>query len=100
VYGYDLSHNWPPTSANWTADLAGNRYQEAYVTSVGGDIYAGSYGYIWRIDAATGAVRRKLLLTSRILLPGDYLTRIAAAPGTLYAGVHGYTNSVALLTSG
>ena len=100
VYGYDLSHNWPPTSANWTADLTGNRYQEAYVTSVGGDIYAGSYGYIWRIDAATGAVRRKLLLTSRILFPGDYLTRIAAAPGTLYAGVHGYTNSVALLTSG
>jgi Domain of unknown function (DUF4157) len=100
VYGLDLSQNWAPTSAKWAADLSGNRYQEAYVAAVGGDVYAGSYGYVWRIDAATGTIPRQLLLTSRILLPGDYVTRIAAATGTLYAGVHGYVNSVALLASG
>ncbi|MGH3558003.1 MAG: eCIS core domain-containing protein [Mycobacterium sp.] len=98
VYGLDLSRNWAPTSAKWAADMSGNRYQEAYVAAVGGDIYAGSYGYVWRIDAATGEVTRKLLLTSRIWFPGDYVTRVAATtPGALYAGVHGYVNSVALL---
>jgi hypothetical protein len=97
VYGLDLGHDWDATSANWAADLSSNRYQEAYLAAVGSEIYAGSYGYVWRIDAATGTVLRQLLLTSRVLLPGDYVTRVAATDSALYAGVHGYVNSVALL---
>jgi hypothetical protein len=97
VYGLDLGHSWNAKSAKWQADLEDNRYQEADVIGVGGELYAGSYGYVWRIDAASGNVAGRLLLTSRILYPGDYVTRVAATQTALYAGVHGYANAVALL---
>ncbi|MEO7288842.1 MAG: DUF4157 domain-containing protein [Jatrophihabitantaceae bacterium] len=94
-YVYALTYgDWSRT--RWTANLAGNRYEMANLASFAGQLVAGSYGYLYRIDPNTGAIPRSSLLASAIGV-GDYRTRLVVehGTGTLYVGAHGYSYRVA-----
>ncbi|MGI8664666.1 MAG: hypothetical protein ACR2N4_01295, partial [Jatrophihabitans sp.] len=93
VYGISLT-DW--SRAAWEANLAGNRYAMVNLALAGNQLLAGSYGYIFRINPASGAVVRSALLTMSVGL-GTYETRVAFDPTGehLFAGVHGYTYKVA-----
>jgi hypothetical protein len=56
---------------------------------------AGTNGYVFGLDAPSGAVRNGLLLAESIGA-GDYATAVATDGTTLLAGTHGYVYAVAL----
>ncbi|HTZ44043.1 MAG TPA: DUF4157 domain-containing protein [Jatrophihabitans sp.] len=89
--------NW--SAVAWTANLAGNRYQPAELLAQDGQLLAGSYGYLYRIDPRSGAVLRSSLLASAVGV-GDYRTRLVADPdlGVVHVGTHGYAYQVASIT--
>ena len=60
VYGISLA-DW--SHAAWEANLAGNRYSMVNLALAGNQLLAGSYGYVFRINPASGAVVRSALLT-------------------------------------
>jgi len=80
----------------WTANLAGNAYQMAYLLAQPNGLLAGSNGYLYRIDPGSGAVIRSALLASAIGV-GDYRTRIVAgvSPEDVCVGAHGYAYQAA-----
>lgn len=92
VYGVSLA-NW--STAAWEANLAGNRYAMVNLALAGNQLLAGSYGYVFRINPASGAVVRSALLTMSVGL-GTYETRVTFDPAGnhLFAGVHGYAYKV------
>ena len=71
----------------------------ADLLSSAGQLIAGSYGYLYRIDPGTGAVARTALLASAVGV-GDYRTRLTVDPdlGVVYAGSHGYAYQAASIT--
>lgn len=92
VYGVSIA-DW--SQAAWSANLAGNRYAMVNLALSGNQLLAGSYGYIFRINPATGTVVRSALLTMSVGV-GEYETRVTFDQdgGHLFAGVHGYAYKV------
>jgi hypothetical protein len=72
-------------------------YAPAQIAVSGGRVFAGSYGYVYELDALSGAVVNSVLVTSLVGV-GDYTTRIATDGTYLYAGVHGDAYVVSLDT--
>ena len=95
VYGIRLD-SWSKPA--WEANLAGNRYSMVNLALNGDQLLAGSYGYLFRINPASGAVVRNVLLTAAVGI-GEYETRVALTPDgrTAYVGIHGYGNRVSSL---
>jgi PQQ-like domain len=94
VYGVPLAN---PTTTAWTCSLPDARYTLVAVDLEGGRLYAGSYGYLFRIDPSSGAVVRSMLLASTLGM-GDYTTRIApSVDGRAIVGAHGYAYGVRLI---
>ncbi len=93
VYGIGLA-DWSRPA--WTANLAGDRYSMPNLAVGGGQLLAGSYGHVFRIDPTSGAVLRSMMVTLGIGL-GDYETRLAfnGANDEVYVGVHGYAYKLA-----
>jgi hypothetical protein len=90
-------NNW--SNVAWSANLAGNRYEMAYLLASAGGLLAASYGYLYRIDPAGGAVLRSSLLASAVGV-GDYRTRLVTGvnPQDVYVGAHGYAYLAASIT--
>lgn len=62
----------------------------------GGQLVAGSYGSVFRIDPATGRVVRTTMLGSIVGI-GDYETRVVIDGQHLTVGSHGYVYDVSLI---
>ncbi|MFF7262490.1 DUF4157 domain-containing protein [Streptomyces sp. NPDC008159] len=60
-----------------------------------GQFFAGSDGYVYRLDPRSAKILDSLLLVDQVGV-GDYTTRITTDGTSLYAGVHGYVYRVAL----
>ena len=82
-------------ATRWSSSLPGCRYNVTTPLQVGGRVFAGSNGYLYELDPATGAVRSSLLVTGPVGV-GDYETRLTTDGTTLFLGVHGYVYGVAL----
>jgi hypothetical protein len=94
VYGVSLAN---PTATAWTCSLPNARYTVVSVDFEGGRLYAGSYGYLFRLDPSTGQLVRSMQPTSSLGV-GDYTTRIAPSlDGRAIVGIHGYAYGVTFL---
>lgn len=80
----------------WTADLAGDRHTVANLIAGGGQLLAGSYGHVFRIDPTSGAVLRSMMVTLGYGF-GDYETRLAfnSTMDEIFVGVHGCSHKLA-----
>lgn len=94
VYGVRLGDF---SRAAWSANLGGNRYSRVHLSAFDGQLIAGSYGYLYRIEPQDGRLVRSALLASSVGV-GDYETRLAhdTEANRLVVGVHGYAYSVDL----
>jgi len=90
VYSVLLS-DW--TKAQWSASLPSAGYHPVDVVGAGTEIFAGSNGRVLSLDAASGAVKENLLVTSSVGV-GDYTTRLGLDGSSLFVGVHGYVYCV------
>jgi hypothetical protein len=57
--------------------------------------FAGSDGYVYRLDPDSGHILDELLLGGRVGV-GNYDVWMTSAPGWLYCGTHGWANGVSL----
>lgn len=94
VYGVRLDDL---TRSAWETDLVGNRYTMVHLRAFDGQLIAGSYGYLYRIDPDDGRLVRTALLASAYGV-GDYETRLAGTtdPSRLLVGAHGYAYAAGL----
>lgn len=91
VYGVPVTD---PTHTAWTCSLPDARYTVVGVDAEDGRLYAGSYGYMYRIDPASGALLRSVRLASA-MGAGDYTTRLSpSVDRTAMVGSHGYVYGV------
>ncbi len=91
LYGVRLS-NWSEPA--WNVAVGGiASYHPVSVLSQPGRLFAGSNGYVYRVDPDRGTIRQSLLLTY-IVGDGDFDTHLATDGPNLYAGVHGYENKL------
>ncbi|MDX3458687.1 DUF4157 domain-containing protein [Streptomyces sp. ME02-8801-2C] len=65
------------------------------IAVAGGQVYAGSNGYVHQVDRTSGQIVHSLLVTDQIGV-GDYTTRLAVDANSLYAGVHGHVYGISL----
>jgi len=94
VYGVRLGDF---SRAAWSTDLVANRYSSVHLSAFDGQLIAGSYGYLYRIDPHDGRLVRSALLASSVGV-GDYETRLAQGtdPSRLLVGAHGYAYAAGL----
>jgi hypothetical protein len=85
VYAVTINGAWDRTA--WSYSLHG--YQPATVLCVGNALFAGSDGYAYQLDPATGEKMQSLLLASPVGV-GDYDTRLASDGLQLFVGAHGH----------
>ncbi|MEO7260332.1 MAG: DUF4157 domain-containing protein [Jatrophihabitantaceae bacterium] len=93
VYGIRVD-DWSKPA--WAANLAGDRYCVPNLVAGAGQLLAGSYGHVFRIDPASGAVLRSMMVTLGAGL-ADYETQLAfnSAHDEVYVGVHGHAYKLA-----
>lgn len=93
VYGVRLA-DW--SRAAWSSGVGGTAaYQRVSVLARDGRVFAGSNGYVYELDPATGRQLHSLLLGSRFG-QGDYTTQLATDGASLFVGMHGYVYGVRL----
>jgi len=94
AYGIKLDGDW--SKPTWTTPMAGSLYKMVDVVHHAGHIYAGSNGYMQRLDAVTG-VRQNALQLSNKAGSGDYTPSLTLSPDLgLFVGMHGYVYSMLL----
>ncbi|MDQ2957602.1 MAG: DUF4157 domain-containing protein [Actinomycetota bacterium] len=76
-------------SAAWECSLPKAGYEQVDVLVHHGQLYAGSNGYAYQLDARNGKVQSALLVTGPVGA-GDYTTTLAASDDALFVASHGY----------
>jgi hypothetical protein len=92
VYVVSLA-SWKVTGSSPVGGRTSFAHVEVHVA--GGQFFAGSNGYVYRLDPKSAKILDSLLLSDQVGV-GDYTTRITTDGTSLYAGVHGYVYQVAL----
>ena len=78
---------------SWETSLPNAGYHPVEVLARGDQIFAGSNGYAFALDAASGKVRSALRVSDPVGV-GDYTTTLAADDRMLYVGTHGYVYAI------
>jgi hypothetical protein len=87
VTGIDVK-DW--SKAAWSTPMSGVGWKEVDVRSRNGVVFAGSNGYIHRLDTKSGKMLNAIELGFKAGV-GDYTTQLALNEhGKLYIGMHGY----------
>ncbi len=87
-----------PWAARWSTALPGSDDEEVCLLVSNGRLFAGSYGFAFELDPASGAVLHSLELPYALRDPlANYNTRLGCDGQTLFVGCHGYVYGVALV---
>jgi outer membrane protein assembly factor BamB len=81
----------------WSTDLEKSGYYATAVLVDNGHLYAGSNGFIYELDRASGRILHSAVVGARGIA-ADYLTTLATDGQTLFAGTHGYVYGISLTT--
>jgi hypothetical protein len=96
VHGYVYGVSLATWRAAWNVAVGGTAaYQPVSVVCYQSRLFAGSNGYVYELNPASGSVIDSLLVTDSIGA-GDYDVRLAVDTMWLFVGVHGYVYGVAL----
>ncbi|MER6412843.1 eCIS core domain-containing protein [Streptomyces humidus] len=74
---------------------ASTTFAAVQIAVAGGKVFAGSYGYVYQIDPASGSILQTLQVTDSLGV-GDYTTGLATDGANLYVGVHGYVYAISI----